>query len=124
MSGRLGFTMMPKVESDYAFVQVELPYGSSAAKSEAVRDQFLDAANRVMEANGGEKLVEGMDTKIGGAGRDISGSHVVKIKVYLTAADVRPISTDAFVAQWRQQVGDIPGLESVSFAADKVVRFR
>lgn len=119
MSGRLGFTMMPKVESDYAFVQVELPYGSSAAKSEAVRDQFLDAANRVMEANGGEKLVEGMDTKIGGAGRDISGSHVVKIKVYLTAADVRPISTDAFVAQWRQQVGDIPGLESVSFAADK-----
>lgn len=118
-SGRLGFTLMPKVESDYAFVQIELPYGSPAAKSEDVRDQFLAAANQVMAANGGDELVTGMDSKIGGAGRDISGSHVIKIKVYLTAADVRPISTDVFVEKWRQEVGVIPGLESVSFAADK-----
>jgi len=118
-SGRLGFTLMPKVESDYAYVQVELPYGSPAAKSIAVRDQFLAAATRVMEDNGGDTLVEGMDSKIGGAGRDISGSHVVKIKVYLTAANIRPISTDNFVEKWRQEVGEIPGLEAIEFAADK-----
>ncbi len=118
-SGRLGFTLMPKVESDYAFVQAELPYGSAAAKSEAVLEQLLAAAEVVMEENGGEALVEGMDSKIGGAGRDISGSHVVKTKVYLTAADVRPISTEEFVELWRKEVGVIPGLESISFAADK-----
>jgi len=118
-SGRQGLTMMPKVESDYAYVVAELPYGSAVAKSEAVRDKFLAAANRVMEANGGEQLVKGINSKIGGEGRDISGSHVVKIRVYLTESDIRPISTEEFVKQWRQEVGDIPGLETVSFAADQ-----
>lgn len=118
-SGRLGFTLMPKVESDFAFVQAELPYGSAVAKAKEVRALLLDAANSVKEANGGDTLVLGMDSKIGGAGRDISGSHVVKIKVYLTAADMRPISTDEFVEKWRQEFGDVPGLESISFAADK-----
>ncbi|BCS87961.1 efflux RND transporter permease subunit [Pseudodesulfovibrio sediminis] len=119
LSGRLGFTMMPKVESDYAYAQVELPYGSAVSRTKAVRDHFLAAATRVMEANGGDMLVEGVDTKIGGAGRDISGSHVVKIKVYLTPSDVRPISTDEFVQEWRREVGEVPGLEAVSFASDK-----
>ncbi|WP_147820605.1 efflux RND transporter permease subunit [Salidesulfovibrio onnuriiensis] len=118
-SGRQGFTLMPKVESDFAYLQVELPYGSPASKSEAVRDRFLAAANRVIETNGGDRLVEGIDSKIGGAGRDISGSHVVKIQVYLTAADIRPISTDEFVRLWRQEAGEIAGLETISFSSDK-----
>ncbi|QJB55624.1 efflux RND transporter permease subunit [Pseudodesulfovibrio sp. zrk46] len=118
MSGRLGFTLMAKVESDYAYVQAELPYGSSVDKSKVVQDRLLAAATRVMEANGGDALVEGMDTKIGGAGRDISGSHVIKIKVYLTGPDERPISTEQFVKEWRNEVGIIPGLEALSFAAD------
>lgn len=118
-SGRLGFTLMPKVESDYAFVTAELPYGSSAAKSEVVRDRLIAAARVVADNNGGGSLVEGMDSKIGGAGRDISGSHVVKLKVYLTAADVRPISTDEFVEQWRKETGEIVGLEAISFESDR-----
>ncbi|MGE4421334.1 MAG: efflux RND transporter permease subunit [Pseudodesulfovibrio sp.] len=119
MSGRLGFTLMPKVESDYAYATAELPYGSPVEKTEAVRDRLLAAARKVAAANGGDRLVVGMDTKIGGAGRDISGPHVLKIKVYLSAADVRPISTQEFVDKWRKEVGDIVGLELLSFASDK-----
>jgi len=118
-SGRTGFTLMPKVESDYAYVQAELPYGTPVARSERVRDILLDAARRVKDRNGGDLLVRGMDANIGGAGRDISGGHVIKIRVYLTDADVRPISTDSFVNQWREEVGPIPGLETISFMADR-----
>ena len=88
-------------------------------KSEAVRDRLLAAANKVAEGNGGKALVVGMDSKIGGEGRDFSGSHVVKIKVYLTPADERPISTEEFVKQWRAEAGDIVGLELLSFASDR-----
>ncbi|MCJ2164003.1 MULTISPECIES: efflux RND transporter permease subunit [unclassified Pseudodesulfovibrio] len=119
MSGRMGFTLMAKVESDYAYGIAELPYGSAVAKTEAVRDRLLAAASKVAEANGGNDLVVGMDSKIGGEGRDISGSHVVKIKVYLTAADVRPITTQEFVNQWRKEAGDIIGLEVLSFSSDR-----
>ncbi|WP_272701328.1 efflux RND transporter permease subunit [Desulfovibrio sp. Fe33] len=119
MSGRLGFTLMPKVESDFAYATAELPYGSPVDKTEAVRDRLLAAADKVAAENGGDRLIVGVDSKIGGAGRDVSGSHVVKINVYLESADVRPITTQQFVDKWRKEVGDIVGLEVLSFASDR-----
>ncbi|XXJ19907.1 efflux RND transporter permease subunit [Desulfovibrio caledoniensis] len=119
LSGRLGFTLMPKVESDFAYATAELPYGSPVEKTEAVRDRLLAAARKVAAENGGDRLVVGMDSKIGGAGRELSGPHVVKINVYLAGADVRPITTQQFVDKWRTEVGDIVGLEVLSFASDR-----
>ncbi|OIQ51707.1 Swarming motility protein SwrC [Pseudodesulfovibrio hydrargyri] len=119
LSGRLGFTLMPKVESDFAYATAELPYGSPVEKTEAVRDRLLAAARKVAEENGGDRLVIGMDSKIGGAGRELSGPHVVKINVYLAGADVRPITTQQYVDKWRAEVGDIVGLEVLSFASDR-----
>jgi len=118
-SGRLGMTLMPKVESDYAFARAELPYGSAVADSEAIRDRLLNAAEEVVAENGGTRLQEGTYSKIGGAGRDISGSHVVSVQIFLTDAETRPISTDEFVKKWRQKAGTIPGLESLLFQSDR-----
>ncbi|MBI9079864.1 MAG: efflux RND transporter permease subunit [Pseudodesulfovibrio sp.] len=118
-SGRLGFTLMPKVESDFAYVTAELPYGSAVSKAEKLRDKLLAAANKIASENGGSQLVTGTFAKIGGSGRDISGSHVVKAQIFLTEADVRPISTDEFVQKWRNEIGEISGLESLIFEADR-----
>ena len=118
-SGRLGFTLMSKVESDYAFATAELPYGSAVSKSRSIRDALLAAANKVAAENGGDQLVSGTFSKIGGAGRDISGTHIVKIQVYLTDAEIRPISTNEFVQKWRHEVGTIAGLESLVFESDR-----
>jgi len=109
-SGRLGISLMPAVDSDYAFVTAELPYGSPVGKSEDIRDRLLKTANIVAERNGGDKLVKGSYSKIGGAGRDISGTHVVSVQIYLTDADTRPIPTREFIRQWQEETGTIPGL--------------
>ncbi len=118
-SGRLGFTLSPRVQSDYAYATAELPYGSPVANTKAVRDRLLAAADEVIAENGGDRLSQGVYAKIGGAGRDISGSHVVTIQVYLTDAETRPISTQEFVDKWRQKTGTIPGLENILFLSDK-----
>jgi multidrug efflux pump subunit AcrB len=118
-SGRIGMVLMPKAESDYAYVTAELPYGSAVASSIAVRDTLLAAADQVIAENGGEALAKGSFSKIGGEGRDFSGSHVVKAQIYLTGADVRPITTDEFVSKWREAVGVIPGLQSITFESDR-----
>lgn len=110
-SGRIGLILMPRVESDVAFVTATLPYGSPVSKAEEVSQRLVTAAELTVEANGGEKLSEGIFSLI--------DENVVEVTVYLTDPDVRSISTTELTQLWREQVGAIPGLESLRFEADR-----
>ena len=109
-SGRLGFELFPKVESDYAKVTATLPYGSAFAKTEAVQQKLVAVAKAVAADNGGPQLVEGVFATI--------NNNVAEVRVYLTPPKVRPISTSRYTDQWRRQVGLITGLESLKFESD------
>lgn len=109
-SGRLGFELFPKVESDYAKVTATLPYGSAFDKTLGVQQRLVREAQKVAEANGGQKLVEGIFARING--------NVTDVRVYLSPPKIRPLSTSAFTDQWRRRVGQLSGLESLRFESD------
>ncbi|MDZ7810290.1 MAG: hypothetical protein U5L11_09230 [Arhodomonas sp.] len=48
MSGRMGFILMPRVESDTAEVTALLPFGAPQSEVERVRDQLNAAAEQVI----------------------------------------------------------------------------
>lgn len=110
-SGRLGFILMPKVESDEAFVTAVLPFGSSSRAVAAVRDQLVEAAQAVVDENGGGELARGIFALV--------DENKIETVVYLTNPEVRPLSTLEFVERWRARVGSISGLESMMFEADR-----
>jgi multidrug efflux pump subunit AcrB len=110
-SGRIGVILMPRVEADHAYVSAVLPVGSPLARAAEVRDHLEKAANHVGEENGGEQLLEGVFALI--------RENEVEVRAYLTDPGVRPISTAAFTNLWRQQVAQIPGLESLRYASDR-----
>jgi multidrug efflux pump subunit AcrB len=110
-SGRIGLILQPRVEADLSVVTAVLPFGSPLNRMEAVRDRLVDAANKVVAKNGGERLSTGVFAKI--------EDNQVEVNVYLTDADVRPISTSRLTELWRDQVGPIPGLQSLQFQADR-----
>jgi len=109
-SGRMGFELFPKVESDYAVVTATLPYGTAVQKTAAVQRRLVASAKQVAARNGGEKLVEGIFARIDG--------NETTVRIYLTPPDVRPISTAKVTALWRAGVGSITGLESLKFESD------
>ena len=109
-SGRLGFELFPKVESDYAKVTATLPYGSAFERTRAVQRRLVRAAQEIARQNGGEALVEGIYAGI--------QANVAQVRVYLTPPEVRPISTSVFTGRWRRRVGRIAGLESLRFESD------
>ncbi len=110
-SGRLGFILMPKVESDRAEVTARLPFGSPPERVEAVRDQLVEAAQRVWAENGGDRLATGVFARI--------NEHEVRGTVYLTDPHTRPISTTALTDKWREATGPILGVESLRFESDR-----
>ncbi len=111
MSGRIGMILMPRVESDYTIVTATLPFGSSMSKVEKINNYLLEKANKVVSENGGLKLSKGVYTRI--------DENTAQVRIYLTDPEIRPISTTKLTGLWRDEVGQIPGLESLRFESDR-----
>ena len=109
-SGRMGFELFPKVESDYARVSLALPYGVPVEKTASVQKKLIESARVIAQKNGGKKLVSGIFAKI--------DENESTIWVFLTPPDKRPISTADFTRQWRTHVGNIVGIEWIKFESD------
>ncbi|QQE13174.1 efflux RND transporter permease subunit [Planctomycetota bacterium] len=109
-SGRIAMTFMPRVESDVSQAVAVLPYGSPFESSQKISEKIVEAASKVADKNGGEKLFERSHAMI--------NNNTVTVTAILTDADTRPISTEEYTKLWRKQVGQIPGLDSLSFAFD------
>lgn len=109
-SGRMGFELFPKIESDFAKVTARLPFGSAVEKTRAVEARLVAAARAVSAKNGGDGLVEGIYARING--------NTSEVWVYMTPPKVRPISTARLTQLWREKTGKLPGLESIKFESD------
>jgi multidrug efflux pump subunit AcrB len=110
-SGRMGMTLMPKVESDIAVVTATLPVGSPIETAEQIRQGLENSAWLVADENGGDQLVAGIFTVV-----DTSS---VETRVYLTPPGVRPIGTTAFTRLWREKAGEFSQVESLRFESDR-----
>ncbi len=109
-SGRMGFELFPKIESDYALVTATLPFGTAFQKTEKVQKILVRAAQEVVAENGGTTLMEGIFANI--------NDNKAEVRIYLTPPDKRPISTANLTERWRERVGVIPGLEALLFESD------
>lgn len=111
LSGRLGFDLMPRAESDYAFAEVTMPTGAPQHEIDRIKNHLIDAAREIIAEHGGSKLSRGIYARI--------NEDTIQIRAFMTAAEVRPISTSEFTDLWREKVGVIPGVETLSMQADR-----
>ncbi len=110
-SGRMGFDLMPRVESDYAFAQVTVPSGTSITELHRIKDSIVNSARKVVEENGGDALSTGIQAEV--------RSTSIMVFVHLVDPDVRPVSTQEVTNLWRQNAGAIAGVESLVFQSDR-----
>ncbi len=110
-SGRMGMEMFPKVESDYAFCEATLPYGTPARILGDVEQHLVESAHRVVGENGEAALSTGIFSQV--------SENRVRVRIYLTDPDIRPMNTTQVTHIWREKNGNIPGLETISFESDR-----
>lgn len=115
LSGRMGFELFPKVESDFSQAKIVLPYGTPVADTEAAMQKLLAGARKVIADSGHEELLEAVVADVGRG-----GSHNGQMRIMLADADIRAkiMSTNEFTNRWRKAVGGIAGVESLNFASD------
>lgn len=112
-SGRMGFSMFPRLEGEFVVATVELPSNAPFQQADDVRikmERDLRTVVALFQADGTEFLlsIEG----------DINGT-TIEIEGRLVDSDQRPIPASELVALWRDQIGEIPGIRSLTFDSER-----
>lgn len=109
MSGRLGFSLMPRVESDQVQASVTLPIGTNISVSRELSQQLLDAADALSEREPTLNF-RGSRSRLDGE------SLEVRLDIDSDSLDAWPPSRIA--REWRDLTGDLVGAQSVRFESD------
>jgi multidrug efflux pump subunit AcrB len=124
-SGRLRFTFLPQTEGDTVTVGVRLPFGAPIDSTKEVQARVLRAGQEVLEELGGEdKYSRGLYSEVGyarptggpGGGGPLVGSHVTQVALFLVPVGDRSFTTADFAKRWREKLGDVAGIETLTFA--------
>lgn len=106
-SGRLRYTMMPEVEGDTVTASIRMAEGSPVSRMKEVEKYFLAKTDEVVEQFGRDSVI--------GIHSTVSGGSSATVRAYLTPATQRSYVSSEFSAAWRKAVGEIAGVEAMSF---------
>ena len=124
--GWIAFTFMPKIESDRVVAKATLPIGVPVERTQALEAKMVEAARATFAELGGEEASRGIYTQLGkgiptggpvGMVRDQPGGHLANVQVRLVSSGERDFTAQAFSDLWREKVGEVPGVETLTFAS-------
>ncbi|MCG8553504.1 MAG: efflux RND transporter permease subunit [Desulfobacterales bacterium] len=110
-SGKMGMVLFPKVESDYAFCEIYLPYGTPESKVRQMETRLVASAQKTVDENGKQALSTGIFSQV--------SENNIRVRIYLTAPEVRPVSTSDVTRIWREKTGRVAGVETISFESNR-----
>ncbi|MEA2101995.1 MAG: efflux RND transporter permease subunit [Thermodesulfobacteriota bacterium] len=111
--GHIPITLMPSAEADWINVRVDLPFDAPMEQTQHIRSIIEDAADQVIDENGGRKISEGLVTIV-------NGTHELRFTMILCPSDERDIGVQGLADAWRREVGEIPGMESMRFESAQI----
>ncbi|MCD4658110.1 MAG: efflux RND transporter permease subunit [Planctomycetes bacterium] len=125
MSGRVRLTFNPETEADDVNCSIVLPYGSPLGETIKVQEKIVKEAKKLLEKLGGKTIYEGIFTSVGSVedrhfGSGKKSSNIAKVEIYFVGVSERNFELKDFVKVWRKNVGEIPGVETLTFATRKM----
>jgi multidrug efflux pump subunit AcrB len=121
-SGKIQFQGFPELEGDVITARLLLPQGTPLPVTESRVDQILAALDRVNQAfskdqPGGRDLVKTAWVQYNVNPEAFeTGPHAATITVDLLTAEQRSGTIDAYLAEWRRQIGPLPDVASLTLS--------
>ncbi len=131
--GYIKFVFFDSVEADNMVATLTMPQGTPVEQTGEVIERIEKAALQVIDefsSEGKPSLMKHMSTAVGaqplaarrGPGHSDStsgtASHLAEVNVELLSAEERYASSKAMKNRWREIVGEIPGVSSLTFTSE------
>jgi multidrug efflux pump subunit AcrB len=108
----MGMILMPEVAADEIEAGVRLPVGTTTDQAAKVAMEISNSTQRMFEEHNLYEVAEGIKT-------NVRGKDFIDVEVVMKPPDQRDMSAKELITLWRNEIGDIPGVDQITFEAER-----
>ena len=111
-SDHMGMINMPEVAADEIEAGVSMPVGTTPAQAGEVALRLTEATKRMYEEHDLHEVAEGIKT-------NVRGQDFIDIEIVMRPPDERDMTAKEVIALWRDEIGDVQGVDQITFEAER-----
>ena len=111
-SDHMGMVLMPEVAADEIEAAVRLPVGTTTEKAAKVAEEITSSTQRMFEEHNLYEVAEGIKT-------NVRGKDFVDVEIVMRPPDERDMTAKQMIDLWRENIGDIEGVDQITFEAER-----
>ena len=111
-SDHMGIIMMPEVSADEIEAGVRLPVGTTPEQAAKVAYEITESTRKMFDEHDLYKVAEGIKT-------NVRGQSFVDVEIVMKPPDQRDMTAKDVIELWRNEIGDIEGVDQITFEAER-----
>ena len=112
ISAHMGMILMPEVSADEIEAGVRMPVGTTQDQSAEIARVVTEASLRMFDEHNLYEVAEGIKT-------NVRGQDFIDVEIVMKPPDQRDMTANEVIALWRDSIGDLPGVDQVTFEAER-----
>ncbi|WP_255702881.1 efflux RND transporter permease subunit [Antarcticibacterium sp. 1MA-6-2] len=111
-SDHMGMIMMPEVAADEIEAGVRLPVGTTNIQAAKVAEEITQSTREMFDKHNLHEVAEGIKT-------NVRGQNFIDVEIVMRPPDERDMTAKELIALWRDNIGDIQGVDQITFEAER-----
>lgn len=111
-SDHMGMILMPEVAADEIEAGIRLPVGTTIDQAALVAEEVTASTQRMFDEHNLYEVAEGIKT-------NVRGQSFIDVEIVMRPPDERDMSAREVIALWRDNIGDIRGVDQITFEAER-----
>jgi multidrug efflux pump subunit AcrB len=110
-SDHMGIIMMPEVSADEIEAGVSLPVSTTIEQAAKVANEITQSTQRMFEKHNLYEVADGVKT-------NVRGQNFIDVEIVMKPPDQRDMTAQEVIELWRDEIGDIEGVDQITFEAE------
>ncbi len=112
LSAHMGMILMPEVSADEIEAGVRLPVGTTPDQAAHIAELVTNATLLMFEEHRLDRVAEGVKT-------NVRRGNFIDVEIVMRPPDERDMTAGEVIALWRDSIGDLPGVDQITFEAER-----